>query len=387
MNVNYYTSVREKLFEKMLPNSLCILFSKEESIRNWDVTYPYRQDSSILYLTGMNAPEFILLLHKDKNSTCSTLLFSDELSQKEVLWGSSRRSWKEYASISWIETIYPLDTWEIHCKWLQDEQSIFYTQDEMKEQIQLQFWIQNINCAESIIGELRCIKNSYEIEMICEAIDITHEAYSYIREHIKPWMYEYEIEAMIAYIFRKHHTIEAFPSIVASWGNSCILHYTHHSRILQENDWILIDFWAEYNGYSADITRSFQIWNVSDRYNEVYHAVCTLKDYAETLLKPGISIHNWNKQVKDYAFTVCERLWLPLNTYTSELNPYFPHSIGHFLWLDTHDVGVRSNALQENMIVTCEPGIYIPEEWIGIRMEDDILITKDGHQNLSYTIK
>ncbi len=386
MNVNCYILSREKLFEKMKPNSICIIWAKKECIRNGDVTYPYRQDSNTLYLTGINAPWYILILHKDENTQCTSLLFSDELSEKEKIWGSMRGTWEEYGRISWINQIYPFLEWENYCKQLQNKNPFYYIQEELKDQIQWEIESEKIISFDSILRELRTIKNRYEIDAIRHAIHITWEAYSYIRNNLQPWMKEYEIEAMIAYIFRKNQATEAFPSIVASWEKSCILHYTQHTRTLQKNDWILIDFWAEYHGYSADITRSFSVWQELDRYNEIHKAVSDIKNYAETLLKPGISISHWNNQVKDFAFTVCRKLWLPINKYTPLSNPYFPHSIGHFLWLDTHDVGNRSDALQEDMIVTCEPGIYIPEEWIGIRIEDDIRITKNGYENLSKTL-
>lgn len=386
MNVNCYILSREKLFEKLKPNSICIIWAKEECIRNGDVTYPYRQNSDALYLTGINAPWYILILHKDERAQCTSLLFSDELSEKEIIWGSVRGTWEEYSWISWINQIYPFLEWKSSCIQLQNKNTLYYIQEESKVQIQQEIEAERIIPLDSIMKELRTIKNQYEIEAIRHAIQITWEAYTYIQKNIQPWMKEYEIEAMIAYIFRKNQATEAFPSIIASWEKSCILHYTQHTRTLQENDWILIDFWAEYNGYSADITRSFHIWQKLDRYSEIHEAVSDIKNYAETLLKPGISISHWNNQVKNYTFTACEKLWLPIDKHTPQSNPYFPHSIGHFLWLDTHDVGNRSDALQENMIVTCEPGIYIPEEWIGIRIEDDIRITKNGYENLSKTL-
>lgn len=245
MNVNCYILSREKLFEKLKPNSICIIWAKEECIRNGDVTYPYRQNSDALYLTGINAPWYILILHKDERAQCTSLLFSDELSEKEIIWGSVRGTWEEYSWISWINQIYPFLEWKSSCIQLQNKNTLYYIQEESKVQIQQEIEAERIIPLDSIMKELRIIKNQYEIEAIRHAIQITWEAYTYIQKNIQPWMKEYEIEAMIAYIFRKNQATEAFPSIIASWEKSCILHYTQHTRTLQENDWILIDFWAE----------------------------------------------------------------------------------------------------------------------------------------------
>lgn len=178
-------------------------------------------------------------------------------------------------------------------------------------------------------------------------------------------MYEYEIEAMIAYGFRRHHGTEAFPTIVASGANSCTLHYTANTRKIETGDIVLIDFGIELDGYGADISRTFSVGGFSPRQQRIYDAVLDVRDFAERELVPGITRRAWATRVKEYMYEVCKKLELEnIANYTAVTNPYFPHSIGHFLGLDTHDVGDSDIPLAPGMILTIEPGIYIRDEAI-----------------------
>ena len=386
LNVNIYNIRRNKLIETMRKNSICILYSGQEYIRNGDIHYSYRQDSDFLYLTGISSPYCIFVLYKWwENNDTLCLIFSEPMNEKELLWGTNRMDPYTITQISWIQDIYPQEKFQEIIQELIKKDTILYRKDVpfipnilFEKQEQLGIW-ENIHL-------LRQIKTLDEIETIKAAIQITHNAYEFLKNTLRPGMFEYEIEAMIAYIFRRNHSTEAFPSIVASNKNSCTLHYTKHSRKISCNDWLLIDFGAEINGYAADISRSFLIGKSNKRYMQVFESVQKIKEYAENILHPWISIADWNKEVKDMAYTICIELWLKMTGYTPLTNPYFPHSIGHYLGLDTHDVGDRKSALLENMILTCEPWIYIPEEWIGIRIEDDIRITHNGIENLSNCI-
>ena len=231
----------------------------------------------------------------------------------------------------------------------------------------------------------RLIKSESDQEKIRKAIQITEKTYQYILEHIRPGMYEYEVEAMIAYQFRLQRGVEAFSSIVASGPSACTLHYTANSRKLESGDMVLLDFGIELDGYGADISRTFPVsGQFTPRQQEIYTAVLDAKKYAESILGPGISRKNWNLAVKEYMFSCCQKLRLPdMEKCTPLTNPYFPHSIGHFLGLDTHDVGDSDMPLAPGMILTIEPGIYTPAEGIGIRIEDDYLITATGCEKLA----
>ena len=237
-----------------------------------------------------------------------------------------------------------------------------------------------ISSADRHLIQKRIVKSDDDIEKLQKAIEITEKTYNYLTQNVRPGMYEYEIEAMIAYQFRLHRGIEAFPSIVASGPNACTLHYTLNNRQIDPGDLILIDFGIEIDGYGADISRTFAVDGMMNpRQKEIYDAVLDVKQFAENTLKPGITRKNWNIAVKEYMFAMCQKLRLPdIAQHTALTNPYFPHSIGHFLGLDTHDVGDSDIPLAPGMVLTIEPGIYVPDEGIGIRIEDDYLVTEDG---------
>ena len=237
-----------------------------------------------------------------------------------------------------------------------------------------------ISSADRHLIQKRIVKSDDDIEKLQKAIEITEKTYNYLTQNVRPGMYEYEIEAMIAYQFRLHRGIEAFPSIVASGPNACTLHYTLNNRQIDPGDLILIDFGIEIDGYGADISRTFAVdGTMNPRQQELHDAVLDVRQFAESTLKPGITRKNWNIAVKEYMFAMCHKLRLPdIAQHTALTNPYFPHSIGHFLGLDTHDVGDSDIPLAPGMVLTIEPGIYVPDEGIGIRIEDDYLVTEDG---------
>ncbi len=242
-----------------------------------------------------------------------------------------------------------------------------------------------------LLKPLRMIKTEEEILYIWKAISITHMAYEKIRTLIKPKMSEFEIEALIAGTFRSQHTTEAYPTIVASGKNACTLHYTAHTSIIEDGDMVLIDFWAEYHGYASDITRVFPVWETSERQKEVYTSVIAVKDYAESLIRPGVKKSDYELMVREKMNEELQKLGLISEGISRETREtlsrqYFPHSVSHFLGLDVHDIWERDTLFEKWMVITCEPGIYIPLEGIGIRLEDDILITENGRENLSKNI-
>lgn len=340
-------------------DTLVILYGNSPIIRNGDVYYSFRQSSDFLYLTGISSPDLILTISNNE-----VILWRDPISEKDIIWGSDKWTDIRMIETSWIVYIRDKNDFEIY-----------------KNQHSNQILAQEI--VVSGIHKLRLIKTPDEIEIIKKAIQITEKTYEYLLWNIQPGMYEYEIEAMIAYQFRRHRGIEAFPSIVASGSNACILHYTANNRKIETGDLVLIDFGVEIDGYGADISRTFVVGGImNSRQQEIYNAVLQVKWFAENTLKPGITRKDWNVGVKEYMFAVCSKLWLDIEKYTALTNPYFPHSIGHFLGLDTHDVGDSDIPFAPGMILTIEPGIYIPQESIGIRVEDDYLITESGCEKL-----
>ncbi len=349
-------------FIRKIPHtSFVVLYGNNEIIRSGDVHYPFHQSSDFLYLTGINSPGIVLSIFWDE-----IIIWREPISEKEKIWWHNKWDDAKITNISGITDIRDTGGLELYFSKFQN----FLLKEE--------FYL-------PIVHNLRIIKTPDEIQKIQKVVRITKEIFSHIQKNGHPWMYEYEIEAMIAYQFRLHQGVEAFPTIVASGPNSCILHYIQNNRKMNAGDVVLLDFGIEIDGYGADISRTFSIsWEFSPRQKVIYDAVLDVKTFSEQILQPWISRKEWNMRVKNYMWEICQKLNLPnIEKHTSQENPYFPHSIGHFLWLDTHDVGDIDTIFQPGMIVTIEPGIYIVDESIGIRIEDDYLITESGCEMIS----
>ncbi len=347
-------------------------------LRNGDVYYPFRVDSDFLAWTGMDIEGAILLTHLQ---THEQILFFDEPSDQKRLWESITWDTRKIRESGFVGKIMPrmelaslLESLE--GEFLLPENNVASTKKEYA-MLRVMLAGKPISSADRHLIAKRLVKSASDQEKIKKAIQMTEKTYEYILEHIRPGMYEYEVEAMIAYQFRLQRGVEAFPSIIASGPSACTLHYTAHDRKIEAGDLVLIDFGIELDGYGADISRTFPVsGQFTPRQQEIYDALQDAKKYAESMLKPWISRKNWNLAVKEYMFQVCQQLWLPdIEKYTPLTNVYFPHSIGHFLGLDTHDVGDSDMPLAPGMILTIEPGIYMPAEGIGIRIEDDYLVT------------
>ncbi len=391
-------SQKRAILETALPShGLFILEWTHELIRNGDVHFPFRASSDMLLLTEVSSPDMLLVWAKSDTHTHWTI-YSDPISETEQIWGSSRLDHDEIARLSGITDIRPMRAWTRDRKTLISDAHHIYTN--------LTRSIPREKCADfdALMRPLRMIKSREEIEKIREAIRVTKLAHDHIRTVIEPWMYEYEVEAEIARIFRAHHMTEAYPSIVASWPRACTLHYTRHDRKIEAWDLLLVDAWAEYHGYAADITRVFALppWErrmsrsdrrigasgFSPRQRDVYESVVRVKEYAESLIRPWVEKPEYERKVREATNRELRYLWLIWEHTSHEereifSRKYYPHSTSHFLGLDVHDIGSREEILAPGMIITCEPGIYIREEGIGIRLEDDILVTESGCENLS----
>ncbi len=350
------------LISQLPSDQLIMITGANLQLRNGDVHYLFRQNADFLYLTGLSVPGIVLTIYSDE-----IILWRDPITEMDIIWGSDKLSDDEIRDISGIE-----DIWDM--SWL-----VQYQSD--KKEIESE-------TIKTTIHSLRLIKTSDEIDKIQKAISVSQEAFAAIEPMIRPWVYEYEIEAEIARVYRSHHLTEAYPSIVASGPSACILHYTAHTRQLEEGDLVLIDAWAEYMGYASDMTRTFSVSGFTPRQLAVYEAVERIKKIAENTLKPGISLTEYEQIIRIHMNQ--ELIWLGLissgasaDEIAKHSKKYYPHRTSHFLGLDVHDVGPRDAFLAPGMVLTIEPGIYIRDEAIGIRLEDDYLITDTGCQKLS----
>ena len=235
--------------------------------------------------------------------------------------------------------------------------------------------------------QLRSVKSEAEIELLKQAIAITRKAFDRVLQFTKPGVTEYEVEAEIIHQFiRNRATGVAYGSIIASGKNACVLHYTANNQVCNDGDLLLMDFGSEYGNYAADLTRTIPVsGRFSARQADVYNAVLRVMNTAKELLKPGVLIDEYHKQVGKIMETELLGLNLITQNDIDQQNPdwpaykkYFMHGTSHFLGLDVHDVGLGYKPIQAGMVFTCEPGIYIPEEGIGIRIENDIVVTAEG---------
>lgn len=381
---------RAKIFDNMQEESFAILYSAEEKLRNGDNLYPFRQDSDFFYLTGIEQAKSILLLIK-KNSRA--ILFLEEPNAHTETWTGKKLSRKKACQISGIEEIYWLPELDsILEKILVSTKNIYLKNDEeisaalqFKQSTENTFNGRNFHDLSPIFTHARLVKEPEEIDLIKTACRITTETFFDTLKHIKPNAKEYQIEAALTYGFLSRGASgHAFPPIIASGKNALVLHYIENDSTLNNEELLLLDFGCEYANYSSDCSRTIPVnGHFTSRQKECYEAVCRVFERAKNLFMEGNCIENINKEVA----CLLEKEMIALDLFSQRdvdkqdpQNPlykkYYMHGATHFIGLDTHDVGSKQTPLKENMILSCEPGIYIKEENIGIRIETMMLVTK-----------
>lgn len=392
----FFTGNRVALRGKLPPGALILITANGLLQRSGDTTFPFRQDSNFYYLTGLgDLPDAVLVMAGDEE-----FLILPKRSKAEVIFGGAINC-DDIASKSGIIRIYSYkEGWERYKKLLKSRKTVytlgnapskvsgidsFYTNPARKYLIQKIKRLADEITIEDLRSELmklRMIKQPEEIEAIQWAIAITQKGFEAARKIIKPGAKECDIAAEFEYIFTKQQANHGYHPIIASGEHACVLHYTQNNDSLQSGAYVLIDVGAEYGGYSADITRTYPVGEMGERPYEIYGAVETVQRRAIKLLKAGLAWRDYAVGVDEIMGEELIRLGLIKQNTRTEIRKYFPHGISHSLGLDVHDV-CDYDVLQENMVITVEPGIYIPEEGIGVRIEDDVLITKNGAVNLS----
>lgn len=399
---------RKKLLNLISDNSLVILLSADPMPRNGDLTYPYRQNSDFFYLTGIEQENSRLLLAK-KGNVLVEKLFILEPDENMVIWEGEKLSVQMAANISGISDVQYLNSFdEIQNEYLSNIKTVYLNKNEnprFKSSLKTSDLIlfetlsakfnDSVKSLAPLMLELRVRKEPEEIELIKHACNITAGSFNRVLEITRPGIKEFEIEAAIT-----HHFISsgasghAYEPIIASGKNSCYLHYIKNDKTLENGDIVLLDFGCEYANYASDCSRVIPAnGKFTSRQKEVYSAVLDIMKKCKLLIKPGVSILNYHKQVSSYTEEACINLGLFSKADAKKQNPakplyqkYFMHGVSHFMGLDTHDLGTKDMLLEPGMIVTCEPGIYIPDEKIGIRLENDILVTNSGNIDLMENI-
>ena len=400
---NFYSNNRANFIDSISRGGIAVFNSNDIYPISADSTMPFEQHRDIFYLTGIDQEETILLLFPDaKNTNYKEILFVKKTNNHIKVWEGEKLSKKKAISISGIKTVLWTDDFKkLFKKLLKEAKAIYINtnehyranietqtrEDRFIKWTKLNFPNHPLKKSNFILQNLRSIKYDEEIYQIKKAIDISEKGFRRVLSFVKPGVWEYEIEAEFSFIFIKNCSKGfAYSPIIASGYNNNTLHYTHNNSKCQSGDLILMDVGAEYGNYSSDITRTIP---VSGRFNSrqraVYDVVLKILEESMQLLTPGTLIKEYNMEVGKLVTSALIDLGLLYKNDSMLMdlkNPaykkYFMHGISHHLGLDTHDYGLIEEPIQPNMVLTVEPGIYIPEEGFGIRIEDDVVVQKKG---------
>lgn len=407
LNPELFVTNRKRFTEKMKPNSIAIFVSNDEVPSNGDALYPFKQNSDLYWLSGITQEDSMVILFPDnpdaKFREVLVLVRPNELKEK---WDGKRLRKEEATAISGVKTIVWLDSLEgILQPWIHLADTIYLDTNEndrkaslvrtrdyrFVDEMKSRYPLHHYERAAKLLKELRAVKTEYEIEVVKKAVDITHSTFQRVMQFVQPGVMEYEIEAEILHSFISQRADgPAYGSIIASGDRARTLHYVSNNEECKDGELILMDFGASYGGYAADLTRTIPVnGKFTERQKEVYNACLHLHNYAKSLLKPGITIMEYTEKVGDEATAQFMKIGLLKEEDFKNEDPenrayrrYLYHGISHHLGIDVHDLGTRTEPLQEGMLLTVEPGIYIQEEGIGIRIENNIWITKDGNIDL-----
>lgn len=403
---------RKKFSSQLKDNSLAVFTSNDIFSTSADSTVPFIQQTDMYYLSGVDQEESILVLFPDAvDEKNREVLFVRETSESIRIWEGEKLTKEVAREQTGIQTVHWLKDFDRVFKTLVCESEIIYlnTNEHLRANTEMETrndrfnkWCQKefpshiYDRSAPIMHQIRSVKEPEEIQCMQHACDITHEGLKRALAFIKPGVWEYEIEAEILYAFKKRASRRfAYTPIIASGGNACVLHYIENHAQCQDGDLILMDFGSEYAGYCSDLTRTVPVnGRFTDRQKAIYNAVLRVKNEATEMLVPGAYLHEYHKEVGKLMQS--ELLDLGLLDKADIQNQdedwpaykkYFMHGTSHFIGLDTHDVGLWHEPIQAGMAFTVEPGIYILEENIGIRLEDDVVVQSgDSPLNLMKNI-
>lgn len=402
LNPAFYIENRKKVVGEIEEGSLVILTSNSEFPRCGDTTMPFRQNSEMLYLTGIDQEETYLTLapwHPDP--TMREILFIKNPSPDMIIWFGHRLSPEQASEISGIQHVLFTDDFQDTLQNLMvNSQHVYLHLPEnprlrwepitreyrFTKQLMEEYPLHDYRRLAPILYPLRAIKSPAELTALKTACDITTKAFKRAIQAVRPGKYEYEIEAELTYeMIRNGASGHSFAPIVAAGQDTCILHYIKNDKIMQEGDLLLMDFGAEYANYAGDATRTIPVsGKFTPRQKEIYNSVLSIFKETIPLFKPGMTIH----KINDYVFKRMEEELVKLGLLTQEAiqqqNPakplfkkYYMHNTSHFIGLDVHDVGQRDWVFQPGMVLSCEPGIYVAEEGIGVRIETDVVVAEN----------
>lgn len=405
MTSDFFKRNRQNYLDKCLNGSLSIFYSGKVFQKTADQDFDFEVDKNFYYLTGINQADVILAMVKD-NSKTRSVLFVEKNDPVLIKWVGKKIEKEEAKEISGVDEVYYLDdingyifslfnssrkfTGKLTNLYLnlerRNEKGYTNFALEYSKEFKVQYPEVNILNSYLMVVELRMIKTAEEIQLIKDAINTTKGGLEAIMKNLRPGMSENQVEAYFNFHLQfSSNRDTAFETIAASGKNATILHYVANNDLIEDNQLMLFDLGSRHDFYVSDISRTYPTnGKFTKRQKEVYEEVLNVNKKCIEFLKPGITWAEYNQYANSLLAEACKRLGLIKED--KELIKYYYHSIGHSIGLDTHDPANHALPITEGMVLTVEPGIYIEEEAIGIRIEDNILITKDGRINLSKDI-
>jgi len=404
---NLFINNRKNFVSRIKSSSIALFYANDEFPRSGDQTFVFKQNADFFYLTGIDQEQSILLLFPDcPNSLYKEVLFLRQTNEHIAVWEGHKYTKEEARAASGIESVYWLSDFDtilhsiinyadnIYINTNENDRfsfSVPYRDLRMLEDLRTKYPLHNYLRAAPIMRDLRPVKSAIEIELTKKAIGITKDAFVRVLKFTKPGVTEYEIEAEIIHEFiRQRATGHAYTPIIASGKNAIVLHYIDNNQVCNDGDVILFDFGAEYANYNADMSRSIPVnGRFTKRQRDVYDAVLRVMRAATKMIVEGAIWNEYHDEVGKIMTSELIGLGLLTKHDVEKQDPkmpaykkYFMHGTSHHLGIDVHDYASRYKPFEVGNILTCEPGIYIPAENLGIRIENNILITKGGNVDL-----
>ena len=400
---NLFKRNRSKFISQMLPNSIAVFNSNDIFSTGADSTLPFYQHRNIFYLSGVDQEESILVLNPNANNPAhKEILFLKETNDHIAIWEGAKLNKDQAKKSTGIKSVYWLDEFEtIFSKLMTNVDKVYFNNnDHYRKAVEMQtredrflIWLKSnypkhkIEYSFPIMEKLRGVKEPEEIELIQKACDITEKGFRRVLKFLKPGVMEFHVEAEYSHEFLRNRSKGfAYTPIIASGYNACVLHYINNNMQCKDGYMLLMDVGAEYANYSSDMTRTVPInGRFTDRQKSVYQAVLNVKNEASKMLIPGTLWEEYHVEVGKLMTSELISLGLLDKSdiqNQDHKNPaykkYFMHGTSHHMGLDTHDYGDLKTPMVANMVFTVEPGIYIPDENLGIRLEDDVVIKNSG---------
>jgi Xaa-Pro aminopeptidase len=410
-NPELFIQNRKRFARHLKPNSIAIFNSNDQMPRKGDQFFPFVQNADLFHLCGLDQEETVLVIFPDcVKEGFQEVAFIKKTNEHIAIWEGHKYTIEEAKAVSGLEKVFFLEDMDAILNELillanriyfnSNENDRFASEvplrdDRFRKKLMEKYPAHKYHRAQPIMKKLRMIKLDHEVEAIQKACDITEKAFRRILKTVKPGVGEHVIEADIIHEFLFNRaTGPAYDPIVASGANACVLHYTENNQICKDGDILLMDFGADYGNYAADLSRSIPVnGRFSERQKAVYNAVLRVMKQAKEMLVPGNHLAEYHKEVGKMMESELVNLKLLDKTDIKNQDKekpaykkYFMHGTSHHLGIDVHDLCNRYDPFQAGMVFTCEPGIYILEESLGIRLENDILVTDNGPRDLMSNI-